>query len=245
MSKVIAVLSGKGGVGKSTLSVGLGLAFAKEGKKTLIIEMDFGLRGIDIMLGISDRIVYDMGDLLEGRCTISNAIVDSPRDGNLAAIAAPVEMEGPLDYNEIKFIVSGLRNYFDVILLDMPAGLYPGVEMAASVADEALIVTVPDPVSVRDGSKTVQLLRRRGFTDCRLVVNRLTRRVFQKKIIRYIDEIIDGVGARLIGVVPEDKKADIFSPTVSLIGENDLLFQECQDIAKRLSGVYVPLTIRI
>jgi septum site-determining protein MinD len=245
MSKVIAVVSGKGGVGKSTISVGIGLAFAKDGKKTLIVEMDFGLRGIDIMLGISDKIVYDLGDLLEGRCTISSAIIDSPRDENLAAIAAPVEMERPVDYDEVRFIIAGLKKYFDVILLDMPAGLYPTVDMTLSAADEALVVATPDPVSIRDGGKTVQLLRRRGFDRCRLVVNRFSKKAFRKKSIRSIDEMIDGVGAQLIGVVPEDKKTALFHPALSLIEESGPLFLECADMAKRIDGIYIPLTIRV
>ena len=130
-SQVAAIVSGKGGVGKSTLAVGLGTAASQLGKQVLVVEFDAGLRGIDIMLGLTG-IVYDLGDLLEGRCSISSAILEAPSTPGLFAIAAPASLIGPMELSDIQLLVSGLRPYFDLILLDMPAGL--GFSVRASRA---------------------------------------------------------------------------------------------------------------
>ena len=154
-AKVIAVTSGKGGVGKSTLTVSLGIAAASSGKRGLLVELDAGLRGMDIMLGLSG-VVYDHGDLLEGRCNINRAIIPSPNVPELYAIVAPVSLKGPILMQDIRLLIDGLRAYFDLIFLDTPAGLGKGVQYACEVSDLALIVATPDPVCGRDGGQVVR-----------------------------------------------------------------------------------------
>ena len=160
-AKVIAVTSGKGGVGKSTLTVSLGIAAASSGKRVLLVELDAGLRGMDIMLGLSG-VVYDLGDLLEGRCNINSAIIPSPNVPELYAIVAPVSLKGPILMQDIRLLIDGLRAYFDLIFLDTPAGLGKGVQYACEVSDLALIVATPDPVCVRDGGQVVREMAERG-----------------------------------------------------------------------------------
>ncbi|MEG2597112.1 MAG: AAA family ATPase, partial [Oscillospiraceae bacterium] len=171
MANVISIASGKGGVGKSTLCVGLGMAYALLGKSVLIIEFDVGLRGVDIMMGISDRIVYDLGDLLEGRCHISKAIIESPWNSNLNVIVAPISMESAIDMQDVKILVEGLRPHFDTIILDTPAGLGLSIRIAATVSDLTLVAVNPDSVCIRDGGRVVQSLVKAGMANHRLIIN--------------------------------------------------------------------------
>ena len=241
-AKVIAITSGKGGVGKSTLTVSLGIAAASSGKRVLLIEMDVGLRGMDIMLGLSN-VVYDLGDLLEGRCNISSAIVPSPNVPELYAIVAPVLM-GQILLQDIQLLVEGLRAYFDLIFLDMPAGLGLGIRATCAVSDLALIISTPDPVCSRDGNQVVRELAARGFTSHRLIINRVNRRFIRRRVVQNLDEVIDGVGSQLIGVIPEDPEVTLFSSSGRLPDEKGELQRICRAICSRLDGEYQPLIIR-
>ena len=241
-AKVIAITSGKGGVGKSTLTVSLGIAAASSGKRVLLIEMDVGLRGMDIMLGLNN-VVYDLGDLLEGRCNISSAIVPSPNIPELYAIVAPVLM-GQIVLQDIQLLVEGLRAYFDLIFLDMPAGLGLGIRATCAVSDLALIISTPDPVCIRDGNQVVRELAARGFTSHRLIINRVNRRFIRRRVVQNLDEVIDGVGSQLIGVIPEDPEVTLFSSSGRLPDEKGELQRICREICSRLDGEYQPLIIR-
>ncbi len=198
-NQVISLTSGKGGVGKSTFCVGLGLGFALCGKSVLMIEFDTGLRGIDLMLGIADKIVFDLGDLLEGRCTISRAIVESPLNEK-----PPLTMDEPFRMEDVRLLINGLRPYFDRIILDMPAGLGVSARVSAAAADLSLVIATPDPICVRDGCRMVQELERCGQRNHRLLINRVDEKRVRRDVISDLDEVIDGVGSQLIGVLPDD-----------------------------------------
>ena len=243
-NQVIALTSGKGGVGKSTLCVGLGLGFALLGKSALMIEFDIGLRGIDLMLGISDQIVFDLGDLLEGRCTISKAIVRSPLSANLHAIVAPLRMDAPLNLEDVRLLINGLRPHFDHIILDMPAGLDASARITTAAADLALIVTTPDRVSIRDGCRMAQELQRAGFENHRLVINRAGERPIRQNVISDLDEAIDGVGSQLIGVLPDDPAVPLCLAGGPASREGHRIIRICKAIARRIDGEYVPLLLR-
>jgi len=243
-AKVVAVTSGKGGVGKSTMTVSLGFAAAASGKRVLLIELDAGLRGMDIMLGISDRIVYDLGDLMEGRCNISSAITPSPNRSGLYAIVAPVSASGPILVQDMHLLIDGLRPHFDLIFLDMPAGLGRSVRLTCEVADMALVIATPDPVCVRDGNQVVRELAARGFTSHRLLINRVSRKFIRRQVVRDLDEVIDGVGSQLIGVVPEDPEMTLFSAHGRMPEAGGELQRVCSAIVKRIGGEYQPLIVR-
>lgn len=243
-NQVISLTSGKGGVGKSTLCVGLGLGFALCGQSVLMIEFDSGLRGIDLMLGISDRIVFDLGDLLEGRCTISKAIVESPLNENLNAIVAPVSLEAPMDLEDVKLLIDGLRPHFDRIILDMPAGLGISARVTAAAADLALIVATPDRICVRDGCRMVQELERAGFLNHRLIINRVDEKMIRKDVITDLDTVIDGVGSQLIGILPDDSTVQLRLSRGLALGEGHRLTRICKAIARRINGEYLPLLLR-
>lgn len=241
-AQVAAIASGKGGVGKSTLAVGLGTAAALAGKQTLIMEFDAGLRGVDIMLGLSG-IVYDLGDLLEGRCNISNAILESPAVPGLFVIAAPSSMTGRMEMEDIRLLVDGLRPHFDLILLDMPAGLGLSVRAVCAAADFALIVATPDPVCIRDGGKLVQSLTENGFENHRLIINRVSRTLLKRQIVRDLDDVIDGVGSQLIGVIPEDHETQLALAAGRPSEPRGDMRKVCSAIVKRMAGEYIPLIV--
>lgn len=243
-AKVVAVTSGKGGVGKSTMTVSLGIAAAAAGSRVLLIELDAGLRGMDIMLGISDKIVYDLGDLLEGRCNISSAIIPSPNVSGLYAILAPVSLTGPILMQDMQLLIDGLRAYFDLIILDTPAGLGKGVRFTCEVSDLALIIVTPDPVCIRDGNQVVREMLSRDFTSHRLIINRVNRRFIRRQVVRDLDEVIDGVGSQLIGVVPEDPEVTLFSSQGRLPDPKGELQRVCRAIIARIDGQYQPLIVR-
>ena len=243
-AKVLAVTSGKGGVGKSTMTVSLGIAAAASGSRVLLIELDAGLRGMDIMLGISDRIVFDLGDLLEGRCNINSAIIPSPNVSGLYAIVAPVSMTGPILIQDMRLLIDGLRAYFDLIILDTPAGLGRGLRIACEVSDLALIIATPDPVCIRDGNQVVREMLSRGFTSHRLIINRVSRKFIRYQVVRDLDEVIDGVGSQLIGVVPEDGEVTLFSSHGRLPDPKGELQRVCRAIIARIDGEYKPLIVR-
>ncbi len=242
MAKVISITSGKGGVGKSTLCVGLGMAYALLGKSVLLIEFDIGLRGMDLMLDISDRIVYDLGDLLQGRCNINKAIVESPWNKNLNVIVAPVTMDSPMVINDVNLLITGLRQHFDIIILDTPAGI--GVSMKiASLSDLVLITTTPDSVCIRDGGKVVEALQKASVKNHRLIINRVSHKLLKKRIVTDLDEVIDGVGSQLIGVLQEDQKMQLQISKGLPLSEKSKIVQICKAIALRIDGEYIPLLI--
>lgn len=241
-AQVAAIASGKGGVGKSTLAVGLGTAAALSGGRVLIVEFDAGLRGVDIMLGLSG-IVYDLGDLLEGRCNISSAIMEAPAVPGLFVIAAPASMNSRMEMSDISLLMDGLRPHFDLILLDMPAGLGLSVRATCVAADLALIVATPDPVCIRDGGKLTQSFVENGFEHHRLIINRVSRNLMRKQIVRDLDEVIDGVGSQLIGVVPEDHETQLASAAGRPADARSDMRKVCSAIVKRMAGEYIPLIV--
>lgn len=243
-NQVISLTSGKGGVGKSTLCAGLGLGFAFCGRSSLLIELDVGLRGIDLMLGIAEQIVFDLGDLIAGRCTLDQAVIQSPLNPKLSAVVAPISLEAPLRPEDIRMLTESLRSHFDHIILDMPAGLGTSAQVTAAAADLALVVVTPDQICIRDGCRMVQELQRRDFTNHRLLINRAEARLIRRGTVKDLDEVIDGVGAQLIGVLPEDPAIQLSLAQGISLREDQLAARVCKAVARRIEGEYVPLLVR-
>lgn len=237
------IASGKGGTGKSTVSVLLGGCLGARKKKVLLIELDSGLRSVDIISGVYGKTIYDIQDVLCGRCEGGKAVVESPVYPGLSVISAPYE-GGEVRPERLKKMVEAMRPYFDYILLDTAAGLGAPFQAAAGVSSMALLVITPDPVTLRDGGIVCQHLRDAGIAEIRLVINRLNLPTFRKSPIRDLDECIDTVGAQLIGVVPfstEIQKAGATGAPLAPAGRPRLALRA---IAARLCGQYTPLVIR-
>ena len=244
MGKVMLVTSGKGGTGKSTVALNLGISLAQEGKKTVIIELDSGLRCLDLMLGIDD-IVFDLGDILSGKCDALSAVYSVEDIENLSIIAAPARADQMISENRFCQLCKYLLRSYDYIILDTPAGLGSSLEVAAAASSLALVVSNISPVSVRDAEKAAQKLRGFGIKNMRLVINMVPLEISSKTILPDLDDIIDSVGAQLLAVIPEDellrkvtsdrKKKETKKSAGALAFVN---------MARRILGQNVPLLLR-
>lgn len=243
-AQCIMICSGKGGTGKSTVSVLLGAGLARLGRKVLLVELDSGLRSVDIIAGVYGRTVYDIEDVLCGRCEGSKAIVPSPLYPGLSVISAPYE-GGAVDAAPLGRLLMAMRPYFDFVLLDTAAGMGAPFTSAAAVADKALLVLTPDPVALRDGKIVADrlLTGSRPQSAVRLVMNRVTRESFGKKAAVFdLDECIDTVGVQLLAVIPESRELQLAGAQSTVSSPADPAVVAGQAMAKRLCGQRVPLT---
>ncbi len=199
------ITSGKGGVGKSTLSVGLGRALARRGRRVLLVDCDAGLRSLDRMTGTEENLVFDISDVVYGRCAPAEAIYPCGGEQGLFLLPAPSSGEDRVRPGVMRKLVPLLKRYYDYVLLDSPAGVGAGFKSAASAADRALIVCSPDPVCVRGARTAGDLLGEMGVEDKRLIINRFNGAFFDETgAYGDLDGVIDAAGIRLFGVVPED-----------------------------------------
>lgn len=243
-AQCIMLCSGKGGTGKSTISVLLGASLARLGRKVLLVELDSGLRSVDIIAGVYGRTVYDIEDVLCGRCDGNKAIVPSPLYPGLSVISAPYE-GGAVEAAPLGRLLTAMRPYFDFVLLDTAAGMGPPFTAAATVADKALLVLTPDPVALRDGRIVADrlLCGGRPQSDVRLVMNRVTRQSFGKRAPVFdLDECIDTVGVQLLAVIPESRELELAGANGTVPPPGDAAVVAGQALAKRLCGQRIPLT---
>ena len=244
MGQGIAVVSGKGGTGKTSFTAGVGEALALSGRRVLCLDCDVGLRNLDLALGLSDRALMDFSDVAQGRCSLESAVVEHPRLPGLFLLTAPVRTRGrPVTETQMADLLAEVRKRYDFCLLDAPAGLGTGFLLATASADRAVVVTTTDPSSLRDAQHTVMELDRFGSGKLHLVVNRVRKKLL-RSMHATIDDAIDKAGLPLIGVVPEDDAL-----LLSLTRGTPLLLASSQspaawayrNIAARLQGGRVPL----
>ena len=240
MGTVITVTSGKGGTGKTTVTGGVASCLARLGKSVLCIDMDIGLRNLDISLGLSDRALMDFADVALGNCPLGRAAVSHPDLPGLSLLTAPLRLSPRLTYDRVRALLNTARLRYDYILIDSPAGLGPGFQLAVCGADRALVVATNDASSLRDAQRTVEELSQ--LRQVHLVMNRI-----QPKLLRQlrttIDDAMDAAGLPLIGVIPEDKRvilaANMGRPLI-LEGRRGAA-NACLNIAKRIEGHRVPV----
>ena len=208
MSTVIAVTSGKGGTGKTSLVGAVGSCLAALGHPTLCIDMDVGLRNLDLALGVSDRALMDFTDVVEGRCPLEKAVVKHPQIDGLYILTAPYTLPQSVTEDGTNALLRQARETFRYILLDSPAGLGPGFSLAVCGCDRAIVVSTADASALRDAQRTVTELTRRGVEEIQLVVNRVQRKLL-KKLGATIDDAMNTAGLPLLGVVPEDPQVSL------------------------------------
>ena len=242
MGTVIVVTSGKGGTGKTSLTGGVASCLAALGQKVLCIDLDIGLRNLDISLGMTDRALMDFTDVVEGRCSLERAAVEHPVIRGLYLLTAPVRpTPNAMDEEKMKAMLLQARAQFDYILIDSPAGLGSGFRLAVCGADRAVVVSTNDSSALRDAQRTVVELGRRLDT-IHLVMNRIQPKLL-RRLRTTIDDAMDAAGLPLLGVVPEDSQVILAANT----GEPLILFSRkgaalaYLNIAKRLMGQRVPL----
>ena len=232
MACVIAVTSGKGGTGKTSITGGTAASLSLMGRRVLCIDMDIGLRNLDISLGLNDRALMDFSDVALGRCPLARAAVSHPELKNLSLLTAPMSLPAGLTPDKVRALLDTARTLYDYILIDSPAGLGPGFRLAACGADRALVVATNDASSLRDAQRTV----------AELVMNRIQPRLL-RKLRTTIDDAMNAAGLPLIGVVPEDPQVILCAnqgiPLTSRGHRGAAL--ACWNIAQRLEGRQVPI----
>lgn len=237
---IAVVTSGKGGVGKSTVCMGLSCALAKRGKRVLVIDTDAGLRSLDLMFNVADDAVYNLQDVLLRRCEPSKAIFASPLAEGVFVMPAPEHADGIADLAAFSYLCRGLAEHYDVVLIDCPAGIGRGFKAAASVADRAIIVATPDPVCARNAYLTSVELDKLGLSY-KMIINRLRPRAVIKGKLLDIDTVMDTAQVPLLGVVPEDDTVTFSTAAGQPLPKKSNARRCFDNIAARFCGESVPL----
>ncbi len=206
MSRNIVITSGKGGVGKSSVAAYLGVELSKLKKRVLLIDMDEGLRSLDLILNVSSDTVFDVTDVINGDCIAAKAILEIPKCSGLYLLPAPVAKGAIDDKLALKKLCEKLSPKYDYILIDCPAGIGDGFYCSVLAADEAILVVNPDPISVRDGAIVSSLVRDCGIDKLRLCINKVNTKLMLKGGFLNIDEIIDETEVQLIAAIPTDNE---------------------------------------
>lgn len=244
MAEIIVITSGKGGVGKTTTTANLGVGLSKLGKKVLLIDTDIGLRNLDVALGLENEIVYDLVDVITGICPTEKAAIRDKRFDGLDFIpAAQTTDKDAVSEAQMKMLCNKLRDKYDFILIDCPAGIEQGFRNAVAAADKALIVITPDVSAVRDADRIVGLLEEHGIEEHYAVINKICPDLVKDGYMLSVDDVIKMLSIDLIGVVADDREVIVSAakgePVVTNSGS--CAGQGYRNIAKRLSGDVVPL----
>ncbi|MBE7529773.1 MAG: septum site-determining protein MinD [Chloroflexi bacterium] len=243
--KVITVTSGKGGVGKTTVTANLATALAMRGRKVVALDADIGLRNLDIVLGLENRIVYDLVDVVEGRCRLRQAMIKDKRHQELYLIpAAQTRDKSAVSPSDMVLVCNELRQEMDYIIIDSPAGIERGFRNAIAATDHVLIVTNPEVSAVRDADRIIGLIEAEEKGPACLIVNRVKPAMVSRGEMLSIEDIIDILAIQLVGVIPEDEHILIGSnqgTPVAMNGSNGAsASQAFRNIAGRLEGEDVP-----
>ncbi|MDO4744369.1 MAG: septum site-determining protein MinD [Clostridia bacterium] len=244
MSQVIVITSGKGGVGKTTTTANLGVGLAKLGKKVVLIDTDIGLRNLDVVLGLENRIVYDLVDVVTGVCTPKQAAIKDKRfDGLFLIPAAQTKDKDAVTVDQMKELCEKLKKTYDFIIIDCPAGIEQGFKNAIAGADKALIVTTPEVSAVRDADRIIGLLEANEIEEHYLIINRIRPDMVRRGDMMNVDDIIDILNIDLIGIVPDDQNIIISTNKgePAVVNPKSLAGQGYRNITERLNGNNVPL----
>ncbi|MGF1490148.1 MAG: septum site-determining protein MinD [Prochloraceae cyanobacterium] len=244
MTRIITITSGKGGVGKTTIVANLGTALAQLGKKVALIDADFGLRNLDLLLGLENRVVYTILEAIAGECSLEKALVKDKRQPGLVLLpAAQNRNKEAVTPEQMKEIVSKLSPNFDYLLVDCPAGIELGFRNAIVAANEAIIVTTPEMAAVRDADRVIGLLEAEGIKKISLIVNRFRAEMVQLDKMIGVEDILDLLVIPPIGIVPEDERVIVSTnrgePLV-LEDRPSLPGMAFRNIARRLEGEEIP-----
>ena len=238
MGQTIAVVSGKGGTGKTSFTANVGMALAQLGHKTLCLDCDVGLRNLDITMAMTDRAVMDFSDVLSGFCSLESAITPHPTQKNLYLLTAPTRLDPEeITLEDFRSLFPAITAMFDYCLVDAPAGLGAGFRLAISGADRAVVVTTTDASSLRDAQRTVMELSHMPRGTVHLVVNRCKKKLL-RNLHQTIDDAIDMAGLPLLGVVPEDESMPLHAGRgiPLLLTSNNCAAKAYRNIALRLTG---------
>ena len=243
MGEVIVITSGKGGVGKTTTTANVGTGLAMLGKKVVLIDTDIGLRNLDVVLGLENRIVYNLVDVIEQNCKIKQALIKDKRYETLYLLpSAQTRDKDAVNPEQMVALTEELKNEFDYIILDCPAGIEQGFKNAIAGADRAIVVTTPEVSAVRDADRIIGLLEANEIKKTELIVNRLRMDMVKRGDMMSSEQVLDILAISLLGVVPDDENIVVSTNTGEpLVGNDSLAGQAYMNICKRITGEEVPL----
>lgn len=240
--EVIVVTSGKGGVGKTTTSANVGTGLAKLGKKVCLIDTDIGLRNLDVVMGLENRIVYNLVDVIEGNCRVKQALIRDKRHQGLYLMpSAQTRDKSAVTPGQMVKVVEHLREQFDYIILDCPAGIEQGFQNAIAGADRALVVTTPEVSAIRDADRIVGLLEAHGLKRMDLIINRLRLDMVKRGDMMSATDVVDILAVPLIGIVPDDENVVVSTNQGEpLVGSDSPAGMAYANIVQRIMGKEVP-----
>ncbi|WP_353096667.1 septum site-determining protein MinD [Tissierella praeacuta] len=244
MGTAIVITSGKGGVGKTTTSANIGTGLAILGKSVVVVDADIGLRNLDVVMGLENRIVYDIVDVVEKNCRLKQALIRDKRHEKLYLLpAAQTKDKSAISPEQMLELVNELKKEFDYIIIDSPAGIEQGFQNSIAGADIAIIVTTPEISAVRDADRVIGLLESKGLYNPKLIINRIRQEMVKRGDMMNMDDIIDILAIDLLGIVPDDEAIVISTnkgePVV--IDEKALSGKAYKNITRRIMGDEVEL----
>ncbi|SMB92649.1 septum site-determining protein MinD [Thermanaeromonas toyohensis ToBE] len=244
MGEVIVITSGKGGVGKTTTTANLGTGLALLGKRVVMVDTDIGLRNLDVVLGLENRIVYDLVDVVEGRCRLKQALIRDKRLENLYLLPAnQTRDKTAVTRHQMIDLCDQLKEDFDFVLIDCPAGIEMGFKNAIAGAEKALVVTTPEVAAVRDADRIIGLLEAAEMEAPRLIINRIRPDMVRRGDMMDIDDMLEILAIELLGVVPEDELIVVSTNKgePAILDKRSRAGQAYYNISRRLLGEEVPL----
>jgi septum site-determining protein MinD len=245
MGNIILIASGKGGVGKTTVTANIAACLDNLNKKVLLIDADLRLKNLDILLGLSEITVFDIEDLFLKRCPFEKALINHPIHNNLFFISGPLGLSSDINllYNFIINLALSQEKNFDYILIDCPSGIGSALEVMAQKTVKMAVIATPDLPSIRDAEKTAELAYRKKLSDVRLIVNRIRPSLIKRGLAPDIDSIIDSTSIRLLGLIPEDIRIIINANAGVLLADlkKSRAKRAFENIASRIEGNDVEL----
>ena len=247
MSEVIVITSGKGGVGKTTTVANIGTGLAMLGKKVAVVDTDIGLRNLDVVLGLENRIVYNLVDVVNGSCRLRQALIRDKRHPELYLLpSAQTKDKTAVSPEQMIKLTQELREEFDYVLLDCPAGIEQGFKNAIAGADKAIVVTTPEVSAIRDADRIIGLLEAGDIRDIRLIINRLRPDMIARGDMMSVDDVLEILAVDLLGTILDDEQIVVATNQGEpLSGKNSQAEEEYMNICKRILGEDIPfVTIR-
>lgn len=239
MSECIVITSGKGGVGKTTTTANLGVSLALRGSKVAVVDADIGLRNLDVILGLENRIVYDLVHVIEGECRLRQALIKDKRNDNLVLLpAAQTRDKSAVTPDQMRTLVAQLKEEYDYVLIDCPAGIEQGFKNSVAGADRAIIVTTPEVSAIRDADRIIGLVEAAELPEPQLIINRFRTKMVQKGDMMNRDDILEILAIPLLGVIPdhEDVIVSANRGSPAAYDEKSIVGESYRRIARKLAG---------
>lgn len=241
-NNVIVVTSGKGGVGKTTTTANIGTGLAKMGKKVCLIDTDIGLRNLDVVMGLENRIIYNLVDVIEGNCRMKQALIRDKRHQGLYLMpSAQTRDKSAVSPGQMVKVIEHLKDQFDYVILDCPAGIEQGFQNAIAGAQRAIVVTTPEVSAIRDADRIIGLLEANGFSQMELLINRLRPDMVRRGDMMSSLDVVDILGIPLLGIIPDDESVVIATNQGDpLVGNSSPAGMAYHNVVKRIEGQEVP-----